>query len=136
MLYHNKDVENRQLIASLESRIGIQAEKLEEQRLLLEDVPENQPQKLVDKNDINKNIPESHARIIPENVFEDLKQRLSQFDSDSVEITCTRDDHESFALASQLKTLFKSAGWVVDGVHQSVFTHDKGGLVFIIKDDD
>lgn len=44
-------------------------------------------------------------------------------------------DQEALTFSTQLKTLFQSSGWIVDGVNQAMYTIPIKGIILTIKAD-
>jgi hypothetical protein len=79
---------------------------------------------------INADIPRS----IPKEKFDALKSDISLHPGEGIDINCLMSDEETFAFASQLKTLFQSSGWKVDGVNRCMYSAPMKGLIIAIKD--
>ena len=80
------------------------------------------------------NINASPPRAIPNDKYELLKSDISLHPGEGIDINCLMSDEETFMFASQLKTLFQSSGWKVDGVNRCMYSIPMKGLVIAIKD--
>ncbi len=73
-------------------------------------------------------------RVIPTAKLSAIQTELSKHRGDSIVITCLMNDHEAFSFASQLKKVFESSGWSVNGVNQAVFSAPIKGIIITMKD--
>jgi hypothetical protein len=80
------------------------------------------------------NINSSVPRLIPKDKYELLKTDISQHPNEGIDINCLLSDEETFIFASQLKTLFQSSGWKIDGVNRCMYSVPIKGLIIAIKD--
>jgi hypothetical protein len=74
-------------------------------------------------------------RTIPSDKIDELRLELSKLKGDSILITSVWGDQEAFSFATELKALFRSAGWIVDGVNQAMYTNPIKGVVIIVKNE-
>lgn len=106
-------------ITTLKSTISQQTEKSESQEKHLQEVE-------------TKTAPRS----IPIHKLAILTDELSKHKGETIGIVCVMGDQEAFNFASELKTLFQSAGWGVDGVDQAVYTNPIKGLILALKNEE
>jgi uncharacterized coiled-coil protein SlyX len=111
-------------ITFLQSTIEEQVKKITEKSKQVE----SYQQKLSEVEEKTK------PRVIPADKLTLIKDELSKHRGDSIVITCLMNDHEAFSFATQLKKLFESAGWTVDGVNQAMYSAPIKGVVIAIKD--
>jgi len=71
---------------------------------------------------------------IPPDKFDFLKADISRHPGEGIDVNCLLSDEETFTFASQLKTLFQSSGWKVDGVNRCMYNVPMKGLIIAIKD--
>jgi len=74
----------------------------------------------------------SPERVIPQQIIQKVAKGLELLPQLNVEVTCILGDTESFALATQIKSIFEMAGWKAHGVNQSVFTRPVRHLYYRI----
>ena len=60
-------------------------------------------------------------------------ESLKKLEKGGIIINSVFGDQEAFQFAQQFKEIFQSAGWLVDGVNQSVFTVPFEGLIISIS---
>ena len=63
-----------------------------------------------------------------------LKANLLNFTGYKATITCVLGDADSFQLANEIKAIFESGGWQVDGVNQAIWTKPFQGIVVGFKE--
>lgn len=103
------------------------------------------PQPIVNAN--NSNVVVGPASNVTQNIYREpiprsltqdkipaLKAELSKHNNEPIDITCVMGDQEAFSFASQLKNLFESSGWKVNGVNQAIYTVPIKGIIIVIKD--
>ncbi len=103
-------------VSQQEEQIGLQSGEIEEQKSRLAAVES-----------------ETEPRRISNEAAAILRAELSKNQGESIEITCTMGDQEAFSFASDLKKLFESSGWSVNGVNQAVYTKPIRGLILVMK---
>lgn len=74
-------------------------------------------------------------RSLPSDKIDQLKIELSRIKGDTIMITCVWGDQEAFSFATELKNLFRSSGWIVDGVNQAAYNIPMKGIIITIKND-
>jgi len=105
-------------VGTLKSTISHQTEKIELQQKQLQEVE-------------TKTAP----RNVPIDKLSILRNELSKYKREKIGIVCVMGDQEAFNFASELKDLFQSAGWQVDGVDQAIYTKPIKGLILVLKNE-
>ena len=121
----NEKSQSQLVISDLQSTIKQQDQKIEQQTKQVE----GYQKKLLEVELKTK------PRIIPEDKLKSLRADLTKHKGVSIEITCVMGDQEAFTFSTQLKALFQSSGWTVDGVNQAMYTAPIKGMILTIKDD-
>lgn len=76
----------------------------------------------------------TRPRQIPKNAISILRTELSKDQGESIEITCPLEDQEANNFAEDLKKLFESSGWNVNGVNLAIYKKPFKGLIIVIKE--
>lgn len=72
-------------------------------------------------------------RLIPETLISKMTTHLSKYKGASVRITCVRDDQGALSFSEQLKSVFKNAGWTVNGVYKASFSKPLKRVVLVLN---